>query len=69
MYAATVSSRYQVVIPQAVREQFGVKPGWKLVFIPDQSTLRVIFVPPIEMAQGFLKGIDTEVEREAEDRI
>ncbi len=68
MYAATISSKYQVVIPRAVREQFGVKPGLKLVFIPYKNTLRVVVVPPIEEAEGFLKGIDTSIEREEEDR-
>ncbi|MBU2610693.1 MAG: AbrB/MazE/SpoVT family DNA-binding domain-containing protein [Chloroflexi bacterium] len=69
MYAATISSKYQVVIPRAVREQFGLKPGLKLVFIPYKKTLRVVVVPPIEEAQGFLKGIDTKIEREEEDRV
>jgi AbrB family looped-hinge helix DNA binding protein len=69
MYAATISSKYQVVIPREVREQFGLKPGLKLVFIPYKKTLRVVVVPPIEEAQGFLKGIDTKIEREEEDRV
>ena len=69
MYAATISSKYQVVIPREVRKQFGLKPGLKLVFIPYKKTLRVVVVPPIEEAQGFLKGIDTKIEREEEDRV
>ena len=69
MYAATISSKYQVVIPRQVREQFGLKPGLKLVFIPYKKTLRVVVVPSIEEAEGFLKGMDTEIEREEEDRV
>lgn len=69
MVAATISSKYQVVIPRQVREQFGVKPGWKLVFIPFKNTLRVVIVPPIEEAEGFLKGIDTRIVRDEQDRI
>ena len=69
MYAATISSKYQVVIPREVREQFGLKPGLKLVFIPYKKTLRVVVVPPIEEAQGFMKGINTNIEREEEDRV
>ena len=69
MYTATISSKYQVVIPRAVREQFGIKPGLKLVFIPYKNTLRVVVVPPIEEAEGFLHGIDTNLEREEADRI
>ncbi len=68
MRATTISSKYQVVIPREIREQFGLKPGQKVVFIPYKKSLRVIIVPPIEEAYGFLKGIDTHVEREEEDR-
>ena len=53
MYTATISSKYQVVIPREVRERFGAKPGSKLVFIPYKKTLRVVVVPPIAMAEGF----------------
>ena len=69
MEAVTISSKYQVVIPREVREQFGLKPGQKVVFLPHKKTLRVIIVPPIEEADGFLEGIDTIIEREEDDRV
>lgn len=69
MYPVTISSKYQVVIPREVRERFGLKPGQKIVFIPYKNSLRMVIVPPIEKARGFLKGIDTNIEREEEDRI
>jgi len=69
MYTATISSKYQVVIPREVRERYGVKPGLKLVFIPLQHTLRIVVVPPIEDAEGFLQGIETTIERDEEDRV
>ncbi|HEX9617560.1 MAG TPA: AbrB/MazE/SpoVT family DNA-binding domain-containing protein [Anaerolineales bacterium] len=69
MRAATISSKYQVVIPRDIREKFGLKPGQKVVFIPYKNTLRVVIVPPIEEAYGFLEGIDTDIERDEEDRV
>lgn len=69
MRATTISSKYQVVIPREIREQFGLKPGQKVVFIPYRKSLRVVIVPPIEEAYGFLKGIDTYVERDEEERV
>lgn len=69
MRATTISSKYQVVIPREIREQFDIKPGQKVVFIPYRKSLRVVIVPPIEEAHGFLKGIDTDVERDEEDRL
>jgi AbrB family looped-hinge helix DNA binding protein len=67
MHASTISTKFQVVIPREVREQFGLKPGQKVVFIPHKKTLRMVVVPAIEAAEGFLPGINTDVEREEED--
>ena len=63
----TVSPKYQIVIPQAVREALGVKPGQKLRVLAYNR--RIVLIPdrPIEEAQGWLKGIDTDVQREEED--
>jgi AbrB family looped-hinge helix DNA binding protein len=67
MRATTISSKYQVVIPREIRERFDLKPGQKVVFIPYRKSLRVVIVPPIEEAYGFLAGIETDVERDEED--
>ena len=69
MEATTISSKYQVVIPRKIRELYDLKPGYKVVFIPFENTLRVIFAPPVEQARGMFPGIDTSVEREEEDRV
>jgi AbrB family looped-hinge helix DNA binding protein len=68
MEAVTISSKYQVVIPQEVRKQFNLKPGQKLMFIPYNGTLRVVIVPPIKKARGMLKGMNTENIREEVDQ-
>ena len=67
MHTATISSKYQVVIPREIREKFKLKPGQKIMFIPYNKTLRVVIIPSIEKARGLLKGIDTDVQREEED--
>ena len=67
MKAVTISSKYQVIIPREVREQFNLKPGHKIMFIPYNNTLRVVVVQPIEKARGMLKGISTEGLREEID--
>jgi AbrB family looped-hinge helix DNA binding protein len=68
MEMTTISSKFQVVIPRKIREQYHLKPGQKLVFIPYKNSLRIVIVPPIEEGYGFLEGIDTNVERDEEDR-
>ena len=68
MHTVTISSKYQVVIPRAIRDQFGLKPGQKLSFIPYKNTLRVVIVPPIGETEGMFEGINTDPHREKEDR-
>ena len=69
MQPVTISSKYQVVIPRPIREQFNLKPGQKIAFIPYKNTLRVVIIPPIEAAQGIFPNIDTDPQREKEDRV
>lgn len=67
MPTVTVSPKYQIVIPRRVREAMGIQPGAKIrVF---QYGERIEFIPVRKMRalRGFLKGIDTTVERD-EDR-
>jgi len=68
METVTVSPKFQVVIPQRVREALGLKPGQKVQVIPYEGRIELIPVVPIRRARGFLKGIDTEVKREP-DRV
>ena len=64
----TLSSKFQVVIPRAVRTRLGLRPGMKLQVIEYNG--RVEFLPlrkPAEL-RGFLKGFDAAIEREP-DRL
>ncbi|MBN2385595.1 MAG: AbrB/MazE/SpoVT family DNA-binding domain-containing protein [Anaerolineales bacterium] len=67
MEVTTISSKFQLVIPRKIREQFNLKPGQKVVFLPFKKTLRMVIVPSIEEAYGMLKGLDAENLREEED--
>lgn len=64
METVTVSPKYQVVIPSRVRESLGVQPGQKVKVILYDNRIEMIPVRPIREARGFLKGIDTQVDRE-----
>jgi len=67
MYPITLSSRYRITIPRALREQLNLRPGQKVVLIPRGNILCLVIVPPIEQARGMLPGIDTEVAREEDE--
>jgi AbrB family looped-hinge helix DNA binding protein len=63
----TISTKYQIVIPREVREQFNLKPGQKVVFIPYKNSIRLVIVPSIKEARGIFKGMNTENIREEFD--
>ncbi len=68
MTTVTVSPKYQVVIPKDVRESMAIKPGQKIQMLVYKGRIELIPLRPIEELRGFLKGIDTNIERDP-DRI
>jgi AbrB family looped-hinge helix DNA binding protein len=68
METTTVSPKFQVVIPLRVRRALGLRPGQKIQVIPYEGRIELIPVRPLKHAKGFLRGIDTSVEREP-DRV
>jgi len=68
MQTVTVSPKYQVVIPKAVRESLQLRPGQKMQVIEYEGRIEFIPERDINELRGFLKGINTEFERE-EDRV
>jgi AbrB family looped-hinge helix DNA binding protein len=69
MDTVTISSKYQVVIPRAIREKWNVKPGQKVRFIIYGNRLEIVPVRDIKSARGFLKGMSSNVDRDEEDRV
>jgi AbrB family looped-hinge helix DNA binding protein len=69
MDAITVSPKFQVVIPRKVREMLRIKSGQKMQVVAYNN--RVVFIPlrPIRESRGSLKGMDSTVRREQEDRV
>ena len=68
MEAVTISPKYQVVIPRRIRESLNLKPGLKVQVLAYGSRIELIPLRKISEMRGFLKGINTEVDREP-DRI
>ena len=68
MESVKISPKYQVVIPKKLRKALNLSPGQKLQMFAFDNRIEMIPVRKISEMQGFLKGIDTTVERET-DRI
>ena len=66
METVTVSSKFRVVIPRVIREKMGLKPGHKLQAVAYNNRIELIPVRPIREMRGFLKGITTDLKREAD---
>jgi len=68
MQTVTLSPKYQVVIPKSVRNVLNLRPGQKMQVVEYNGRIEFILERDIAELRGFLKGINTEFERE-EDRI
>ena len=68
MQTVTISPKYQVVIPKEIRDRLGLLPGQRVQAIAYGGRIELIPVRPARQMKGFLKGIDTKLERGA-DRV
>ena len=64
MVTLTISPKFQVVIPKAIRELLNLRPGQKIQAIVYNNRIELIPVRPIDQMRGFVHGIDTDVDRE-----
>ena len=64
MQTVTISPKYQVVIPKEIREVLHLQPGEKLQVFLYQNRLEFVPVKDIKKMRGFLKGMDTLIERD-----
>jgi AbrB family looped-hinge helix DNA binding protein len=68
MTSVTVSPKFQVVIPKDIRESMGIFSGQKIQVLTYQNRIELIPLKPMKEMKGFLKGINTDVQRD-DDRV
>ena len=68
MNSVTVSPKFQVVIPRAVRDRLHLRPGQKMQVVEHAGRVELIPERDIAELKGFVKGINTSFARE-KDRI
>ena len=68
MITVTVSPKFKVAIPQAIREDSHLCVGEKLRVMSYDDRIELIPVRPAQKMRGFLRGMDTVIEREEEER-
>lgn len=66
---ATLSSKYQISIPKAVREEQHWQAGQEFVFIPKGKGVLVMPVPEAAELAGIAAGASTDDFRDRKDRF
>ena len=66
MPAVTISPKYQVVIPKAVREKYALRPGDKVEMIELDGRIELVPIRPAKALKGFIKGVKNTFERGAD---
>ena len=69
MESVTVTSKYQVIIPEKVRKDAGIKPGDKMAVIVKHNIIHYVPIRPIEETKGIAHGLDQRDLRDERDRI
>jgi AbrB family looped-hinge helix DNA binding protein len=64
MKPVTVSPKFQIVIPEEVRESQGIQPGQKVRVIVFDGSIHIVPLRPLEEMEGILKGVVNDFERE-----
>jgi AbrB family looped-hinge helix DNA binding protein len=68
MEAVKISPKFQVVIPKKLRDALSLSPGQRMQMVVYGNRIEMIPLRQISEMKGFLKGLDTTVEREP-DRL
>ena len=68
MDVVTISPKFQVVIPREIRERLKLSPGQKVQALVYQNRIEFIPLRSARAMRGFLRGIETSFERDA-DRV
>ena len=69
MDKATVSPKYQIVIPKSVRQRVPVHPGQEFGLLVKDGIISLVPIPTLEELRGIARGANTEGIRDEEDRV
>jgi AbrB family looped-hinge helix DNA binding protein len=66
---ATLSSKYQISVPKAIRDDLHWEAGQEFVFIPKGKGVLLMPVPDLKQLAGIARGANTENYRDRQDRF
>jgi len=68
MASVKLSSKYQIAIPKAIREELELRAGQQFAVIPKGSTIELVPLRSMVSARGLLRGADPADYRDRTDR-
>ena len=66
MDTVTISPTFRVVIPKRIRDALCLRPGQKVLALHVDDRVELVPLLEPEARRGFLRGIDTDVPRDAD---
>jgi AbrB family looped-hinge helix DNA binding protein len=69
MATATISSKFQIVIPKEIREKLRLSPRQRFQVLEKGGIITLVPEVPLKSLKGFVKGIDKSEVREKKDRM
>jgi AbrB family looped-hinge helix DNA binding protein len=69
MDTATLSTKYQLVIPRGARERLHLRPGMRFTVLDKGGVVYLIPERPARGYRGVAKGVSSRDLREKQDRI
>jgi AbrB family looped-hinge helix DNA binding protein len=68
MARATISPKFQIVIPKEIRERLDLKPGQQVALIDRDGFVALVPQRPISELRGIATGAPTDDYRDESDR-
>jgi AbrB family looped-hinge helix DNA binding protein len=69
METATLSTKFQLVIPRRTRERLGLRPGMRLTVLDKGGVIYLVPERPIRAYRGIARGTSPRGLREKKERL
>ena len=69
MFTATLTSKFQLSIPKAIREKLKLEAGQQFVFVTKGETITMVPKRDLTDIRGLLKGANPGDYRDRRDRV
>ena len=69
MTQATLSTKYQVVIPREVRQRLHLRSGQRMIFLVKGDVITLVPERPLSELKGIARGIKPGPLREKKERL